>query len=241
MNKVDTSKLQNAEHLAFMTDLLSLLKKSKLEPLNELITKFDKVVQDEELSQKEIKKSEYTAKLTLLDKQRGDIYRGLVFRLKSELLSMKTEAKNAAKKLMLVVDTYGNFINHNYQKETTEIQNFIVELKSEEYASSVELLEVSEWITWLETLNNDFLKAYTARRDEYASRPDLNTKKIRKEGDVLFKELQRITDALEILQPSEELNTLLSKANASIDKWNDVLSLRYAKTNKKEMTEEDNF
>ncbi len=238
MKNLDTAKLKNAEHLSFMTDLLDLLKTAKAEPLKKLKTKFEKVVADEELSQKEIKKSLYTSKLIELDKKRDEMYKGLLFHIKGNMFSLTDSVRAAATEIMLIIDTYGNFTTHNYQRETTEIQNFIVELKSDKYKAFVDTAGIKTWVNWLEAANNKFHEAYMARRDEYALRPNLNTKEIRKDGDLLFKEFQKITEALELLHPSEELEILLAKANASIDKWNEVFALRVSKTGKEDKMEE---
>ncbi len=242
MKNLYTLRLQNAEHLAFMTDLSTLLKNSKLEILNDISSKLEEVVKKEELSQKEIRKSEYTEKLLKADESRATIYHGLMFRVKSELCSIKEPVRDAAKKIMLVIDTYGNFVNHNYQKETTEIQNLLEELKTKEYSAAVSAVGLSEWIKWLTAENNRFQDLYNARRDEYASRSDLKTKDIRKEGDVLFKEIKKMIDAMEILQKSKALDTLVAKINTSIDKWNEILALRNkknaSKANASEMNKE---
>ncbi len=230
MKSLLTTRLQNAEHLAFMNDLLLLLNETKFPELNELTIKLAEGVKDEKLSQKEIKKSEYTEQLIKLDELRDTIYQGLVFRLKSELCSLNENVKTAAQKIKLVTDTYGNFVNYNYQKETAEIQNFIEELQLAQYSDAITLTGLSEWVGWLDNINKEFLEAYTARRDEYASRLKLNTRDIRISNDLIFKEMKKIISAMEILQPSDELTLFISKIDTSIDKWNNILNQRHAKS-----------
>ncbi len=229
MKNLNPTRLQNAEHLAFMSDLSVLLKEVELEPLNGLKAQLAEGVREEELSQKEIKKSEYTQRIIKLDEERDTIYQGLVFRLKSELCSIKEPVKTSAEKIKLVIDTYGNFVNHNYQKETTEIQNFLEELRLPQYNTAVKQTGLVDWIEWLDTANKKFLQAYTARRDEYASRTKLNTREIRINNDLLFKEIKKVVDAMEVLQPSDILTSFVSKIEASIDKWNETLSQRHNK------------
>ncbi len=78
----------------------------------------------------------------------------------------------------------------------------------------------------MEEANNEFNKTYISRRDEYASRPDYNLKVIRKESDTLFKKIQEVVNALQVLQPSEQLSEFITKANSSVDKWKEVVALR---------------
>ncbi len=192
MKTIHLSRLQNVEHLAFVSDIVTLLENVDIEVLNEVKAQFSTSVNNEELAQKEIIKSEHTQSLAELDRKRDDFYRGL--------------------EVMIVLDTYGTIISSNYQKETTEIQNIIADLKSVTYTSDVTKIGLTQWITWLEEANNEFNQTYISRRDEYASRPDYNLKAIRKESDTLFKKIQEIVGALQVLQPTEQ--------------WKEILALR---------------
>ncbi len=232
MKTLNLRKLQNAEHLAFMSDVLTLLKSVEDTHFDELKIKFTQSVEQEGLAQKEIAKSEYTARIAEIDEKRDKLYRGLVHRVKSEVFSPLEAVQKSAQKLLIVVQTYGNFTKHNYQKETTEIQNFITDLKSEEYAPSVEKIGLGQWINWLEERNTIFQNTYISRRDEYASRTEYDLKNIRKESDEIFKQIKEIAMALTVIQPSEELSTFISKVDASIDKWREILAQRTKKVEK---------
>lgn len=233
MKHLDATRLQNAEHLALMSDLLVLLKEANIELLAPLTEKFTTQVELEELAQKQIVKSAYTAKLTQLDQKRDDIFRGLTLCVQSELFSVDKDEKEAAEKVEIVLQTYGNFSKENIRKETSEIDNLLQDLKSETYSAFANKIGLDKWMNWLSDANNELNEIYTLRRDEYAERPDLNLKNIRKDSDVLFKEFRKMVDALEILQPSENLTKLIAKADATIDKWQDTLSRRKS-SNKKD-------
>lgn len=233
MKTIDLHSLQNAEHLALMRDLLAVLKEANIEALIPLKEKFVQQVDLEESAQKQITKSGYTATLVELDQSRDEIFRGLVLRVQSELLTQDENRRKSAQQIKIVIDTYGNFTQHNLQKETIEIENLLQDLKSERYTSLSTDIGLNDWIGWLEEANNKFETTYTSRRDEYANRPDLNLKSIRNQSDILFKELCKMTAALEVLQPSESLHELISKADTSISKWRDILSQRRADGKKK--------
>ena len=229
MKKLDLTKLQNAEHFALMTDTAKLLNEANIAQLAEIKAKIDKLVADEDAAQQQIRKSEHTEKLITLDEKRDKIYRGLVLHLQSEQLCPDENRAAAANKLMIVVDTYGNFTAHNYQKETAEIYNFIQSLKDESLKTAVAAAGITEWIDWLEKANKDFKDLFDSRRDEYAAQPVYDLKNIRKDLDEQFKELQKNTDALAILSPSDALTLLTSKLDTSIQKWKDTMAQRSAK------------
>ncbi len=228
MKTLNLIRLQNAEHLAFMSDLLALLKEANIELLAPLTNQFTSQVELEAMAQKEITKSSYTAKLNELDQKRDNIFRGLTLCVQAELFSEDQDQKKAANEIQIVLQTYGNFTKHNFQKETTEIENLLNDLKSEKYTAFANSIGLGKWIGWLENANNQFQAIYTSRRDEYAERPDLNLRVIRKDSDTLFKELRKITDALGVLQPSESLTQLVAKADISIEQWRETLNKRKA-------------
>ena len=126
MKKIDLTKLHNTEHLALMTDVLKLLKEANIDALTPLKTEFEKQVKASEEAQKQVRKSEHTSDLVSLDEKRDRIYRGLVLRLQSEELAEVEERRAAAKKVSLVINTYGNFTKFNYRKETAEIYNCLL-------------------------------------------------------------------------------------------------------------------
>lgn len=239
MKQIDLTKLQNAEHYALMSDIANLLSEANIEALNDLKQALDSKVLLEELAQKQIRKSEHTETLIELDQKRNNLYRGLVLRIQSEELSYLQDRKTAAQKLLVVVTTYGNLATQNYQKETAELQNFLTDLKSDIYQESVTKLGIQEWVNWLEAANNEFAQTYTERRDEYASKPNYDLRLIRKESDALFKKIQQTADALDILQPSASLKVFISKAEASITKWRDLIAQRNGKKTPKKANEKE--
>ena len=233
MKQIHLSRLQNAEHLALINDLYSLLNQANIEALDALKNQLKKGIDQAEAGQLQIRKNEHTQALVSLDDKRDNMYRGLVLRVQSEEFSLTEEVQKAAQKVALVIKTYGNFTLYNYQKETTVIQNFVADLKSSDYLPAVQKIGLEQWVNWLETANNEFHALYTQRRDEYAGQTSYDMKNIRKEIDDTFRKIMQTIDALAILQPSEALATLIAKTNTSIDQWNDTLAQRSGKQGKK--------
>lgn len=189
MIKINLGKLQNAEHLALMSDVLDLLTQANLQPLGALKEALAGQVAQEREAQKQIRKSQHTQELEALDAERDNRYRGLVLRVQSETYSPLDENRKAAEKVQIVVDTYGNFTKDNYQKETTDIENFVADLRSEKFLTEVKQIGLEQWISWLEAANKAFHTKHSQRRDEYAEQPTYNLKAIRKEADELFRKV----------------------------------------------------
>lgn len=226
MKSIYLSRLQNSEHLILMKDIHILLSEVNIEHLENLKNELGEKIKLSEASQTQMRKSYHTNELIELDNKRNTFYKGFLLKVQSESFSGIEDRKKDAKKVLLVINRYGNLTKFNYQKETIEIQNFLTELKSSEYLPCIKKIGALEWLNWLETANNTFKELYNERRDEYASQVSYDNKSIRKEMDIIFKNIQKTIEALHILQPSDILNTFTSKVNTSLNKWRDILAQR---------------
>lgn len=218
-SKIHFVKLKNAEHLLFMQQILALVTEVNHEKINPLHIEFQSVVEKEEDGNKQIRVSEYTQKISQLDKERDNLYSALNFRLEAEERCPVVERKEAAKMLRIIFKNYGNPIKLNLIEETSVINNLVAELKEEKHKNLVKLTGLEEWISFLETANKEFFTLYEQRRDDTAEKVTINLKSVRKEADTLFKKITNRITALIELEPSEELNNLVSKINATIEKY----------------------
>lgn len=219
ISKIHFVKLKNAEHLLFMQQISALLTEVNHEKINPLHIEFQSVVEKEEDGNKQIRVSEHTQKISQLDKERDDLYSALNFRLEAEERCPVVERKEAAKVLRIIFKNYGNPIKLNLIEETSVINNLVAELKEEKHKNLVKLTGLEEWISFLETANKEFFTLYEHRRDDTAGKITINLKSVRKEADTLFKKITNRITALVELEPSEELNNLVSKINATIEKY----------------------
>lgn len=219
ISKIHFVKLKNAEHLLFVQQISALITEINHEKINPLHTEFKEIIGREEEGNKQIRVSEHTQKLSKLDKNRDELYSALNFRLEAEERCPITERKEAAKTLRIIFKNYGNPTKLNLIEETSVINNLIAELKEEKHKNLVKLTGLEEWISFLETANREFFTLYQQRRDDTAEKPTIDLKSVRKEADELFKKISNRINALVELEPSEDLHNLVSKINATIEKY----------------------
>lgn len=229
MKTLALSRLQNAEHLAFLHDVMNLLAEASIPELEALRTKMLPEVAREDAAQKEILKSEHTAKIETLDYERDELFRGFILRLESEQHAKDEARKTAANRLRIVTDTYGNLTKLNLQKETEVMENLLQDLRSSKYLPSITAIACEDWLQWIKEANDSVRDLYTKRRDDFAARPDYDMKDIRKTVDAHFDQLSQRIAALDNLTPTPKLTTLIDKLNVSIQRWNDTLAQRRGK------------
>lgn len=219
MNKYLLRKLKNAEHLLFMQQISALLTEANIEKINALNTELKTYIAKADEGQKQIRKSEHTQTLITLDKKRDNLYIGLITRLKAEEYSPIAERKEAARMLKIVIDTYKNPVRLNLIEETSVLKNLITELKNAKYTETVKKTGLTEWIQWLEEANNEFLNTHENRRDQAAEKIVVDNKAVRKDLDNTYKKIQVRIEALSELEPSDTLETLKKKIEATVEKY----------------------
>lgn len=219
MNKKTLHKLKNAEHLLYMQQISALVTEANHEKINPLNVEFKKEITKSEEGQKQIRKSEHTKTLVELDKQRDERYIALNYRLEAEEKCPVPERKEAAKLLRIVLKTYGNPTKLNLIEETSVINNLLAELKQSKYEDAIRLTGLQEWISWLETANKEFFTTHEQRRDNTAGQVSIDVKAVRKQLDEHYFKIKNRISALVELEPSETLTTLVSKIEATIEKY----------------------
>lgn len=147
MKKIRLPNLQNAEYYAsLMVDVLNLIEESKLKALNPLKMVFKILVAklDEGLFQ--IRKSEHTENLSVLDAVRDNYFKGLSLRVRSESFSPDKSIREQAYKVQILLDAYKNITRENFRKETELIFNLIDDLNSDDYQSQSTSLGLMGWV-----------------------------------------------------------------------------------------------
>lgn len=238
MKSINLNRLQNVEYHALMLDTLKLVTESQLEGLTPLKTAMLPMVEQLNAGLMQVRKSEHTKKLNQLDEVRDNYFRGMVLRVQSENFSPDTALREKAYKLKILLDTYKNLTRENLRKQTDLVRNLLEELQSADYQAAATAVGLTGWITALQKANADFETLYDTRRDETASAPEINLSKIRKELDSQYRKLLKTIEAMEILQPSEAVSTLIAKLDAIFIKWNETLALRYPKKKQEQIASE---
>lgn len=226
MKKVHLNHLQNVEYHALMTDTLQLVEASQIATLTPLKTTISDLTKKLEIGLIQVRKSEHTTKLNALDSVRDNYFKGLSLRIQSESFSPEATIRDHAYKVQILLDSYRNLTRENFRKETDLIRKLVKDLASADYTSAVTALGISTWVEALARANDDFAALYDTRRDESVPTEEVNIKSVRKELNEQYRALIKTIEALEMLQPSAELTTLVGKLNAVITKWNETVAIR---------------
>ena len=234
MKSVKPRNLRNDEHFQFMTAIINAIKKFGADTLKilSLFTSFMALYAQEDEALKKIKKSAITDEIQDADKYRDEIFRGLTNTAKAALVHFRTEVREAAKKIKIVLDTYGNIAQKPINEQTSATYNLLQDLKGK-YAQDANIAGLNEWVEELEAANIIVDKLIMDRYEEGAEKTDLVLRKVRMEIDEVYKKIVNGINALTDLDGEEQYIDFIKLYNQIADKYNDILALRTGRTKSK--------
>lgn len=231
------ARSHNAEHWYLYDRLLALLS-------TEFITKFklafftDKLKTQfarEDEAYSAITKSVSTAEIADKDKARDSGLRRVDLGVQYGLYSDVPDEVEAAKRCMLVLDAHRGASEKSYAENTAEVADVVARFQSEEYASDIARLNLTEAVASLKQLNDAFNEAYTNRKPEqYARSTGDKMEVVRGEVDAAYADVADAINAIYIvaayLEPNAEdaaeIQALADAMNAEIYQFGLTLSRR---------------
>jgi hypothetical protein len=182
-------------------------------------------------------KSGYTELIGKQDHQvRDHVYRGFDDAVKSALNHFNPEKHEAARRIKIVLDKYGNIAAKSFDQETAAIDNLVRELQSGDYPTLVMTLGLDDWVAQLEIENRRFKDLMMARYDETAKRPATHMRAARIATDKTFRELTRQLEALALVNGMQAYEALFRELNAVLSRYKNLLAQQTGK-NKNEESE----
>lgn len=231
------ARSHNAEHWYLYDRLLALLStefitKFKLAFFtNKLKTQFAR--EDEAYSA--ITKSVSTAEIADKDKARDSGLRRVDLGVQYGLYSDVPDEVEAAKRCMLVLDAHRGASEKSYAENTAEVADVVARFQSEEYASDIARLNLTEAVASLKQLNDAFNEAYTNRKPEqYARSTGDKMEVVRGEVDAAYADVADAINAIYIvaayLEPvpddAAEIKAVADAMNAEIYQFSLTLARR---------------
>ncbi len=139
------------------------------------------------------------------------------------------ERKNkAAEEIEFLIEQYGGSIDRlPYAQETLAIRKLHDSLLSDNSLShALDKLELRNWLTLMQTANEDFQSLFVGRTMDNADTVDVNTGEVRKLLATMFEEFADRLKAHAILTESAEHIKLLNRVNQLVSKTNRTASAR---------------
>jgi hypothetical protein len=243
MNKVKnlTSHTNNEEHLGFNTETNGLI--LSFEASNLKIVKphqvYQAAINEEDEAYKKIMKSSLTENISDADSLRDNLYQGIVETVRTALRHFREEVVVAAKRLIIVFDTYGNVAKMSLAKESVAIDNIMQELEGA-YADDVKTVGIAEWVPELKKANITVKSLMTARDDEKATKTTLDMKETRAKVDAAYSNIITCLEAFSITTDEPLFDEFIHRLNIIIERYNNAVAQREGRAKAKKKAEDSN-
>jgi hypothetical protein len=220
ISKINSNNLRNDAHFQFHTEFRDLITLRgavtlKVKPqFDDYLPLYDRV--DEAL--KKIVKSELTAKIHEADKARDEIYTGMVETSAAALKHFNPQVREAAGRLKIVFDAYGDVAHKSLNEETSAVYNILQDLQGK-YAADTETVGIANWVAELKSRNEAFEKLVKERFDEVAGRTDIVLKDARAQLDKAYQIIVERIDALAVVEGAAAYESFIRTLNAVIAKY----------------------
>lgn len=223
----EKSRLRNKEHFQFQTEFKDLVEKLTPAALN-IEAKFTHYLPrytDEGVALDIMIKSAITDELADADNTRDTTFSGAIDVVKSGLKHFDNTVKDAAKKLMLVFDHFGNVSIEPYNEETAAI-NKLIKTLNDEHPDDVAKVGLTAWLAELQSNNDAFEALMKARYSEEAGKTQLRMKKVRLEVDDAYRKIIKRIEAIITLDEEADYNDFINELNERIEYAKNIIARR---------------
>jgi hypothetical protein len=227
IQKISLNNMRNAEHFQFHTEFCVLMRKHEAGALK-VEQQFDAYLPlyaDADEVLKKILKSAITEKIQNADKQRDSIFRGMVDTNKAALKHFNPQVQEAAKRLKIVFDTYGNLAQKPLNEQTAGVYNLLQDPNGK-YLAEMNEAGIAKWAEELAACNEIVAGLKRDRYDEVAARSDIVLKQARVKVDDAYRTITERINALVIVEGAAEYSKFIETLNTIISKYAAIMAQR---------------
>ena len=227
------SRLRNEEHFQFFTSFRDLVLVFTVMGLRiELLFNLFLAAYANELAALAVvRKSFISDDLVDADDERDNVFRGMSDAVKSALHHFNADVRAAAKRLQIVLDTYGNLAIKPYDAETGGLNSLINDFTTT-YAADVAKVGLNEWVIELQVKNKAFDDLKNNRYSNEVAKTILRMKQERVKTDAIYRQIEERLNALIIVEGEAAYAGFVNELNKRIEGYDNTISIRRAKGEK---------
>lgn len=182
-----------------------------------------------------IRRSATTEQLATADAERDKLFRGFDDTARGMLNHFDPAKREAAARLRVVLDQYGNIARKPYDEETAAIGKLVGEAGGA-LATDIATLGLTEWLAELDRRNQVFDALMKSRYTEAAVRTELRMREVRLEVDTVYRAMADRLDALMLINGEAAYEPFVRELNARVDRYNDIIAQRRGRSESKQQS-----
>jgi len=228
VKRVDFSKLRNNEHFQCQTEFKTLVEeftpvKLKIVPL--YAGSYLPLYEAEDEAIVKIIKNTFSDQRSDADRQRDQTFRGAVDTLNAGLNHFDPEVQEAARKLKIVFDRFGNVAQLPLNEETSAIYNLVQEVMTNHNADVVKL-GLTLWMNKLNFDNKAYETLVKGGYEEEAAKTELKAKTTRAEVDKVVRQIIERIEALIVVEGETNFADFVRRLNLIFERYANTLAQR---------------
>lgn len=221
IEKISTHRLRNDAHFQFNVEFRNLVTTFTAETLGvkSMFDAYKTLLDKEDDALKKINKSSLTEEIRDADKARDETFVGLTKLNAAMLYHFNPAIKAAAKRIQIVLDTYGNVSKKPMNEQTSAIYNMLQELDLPKYVDDCINCNLNPWRNELKNRNESF-EALIAKRDkETSSKSEVVMSKARVEVDNSYAAIIERINAAVIMEGEAKYADFVKQMDAIIARY----------------------
>lgn len=231
LNRLDVSRLHNAEFGQFLTRFFEDFEKSEIDPEQDadFKKKFDLLANDLPVFNRalnQVRASEESKQLALLDKYRGNDVKALRDALRAYRNTRNEMYKKAYEVIFPIINQYKGVEYNNYEEQTIMVNSLVNRLKEPNSMKYLMLLKLMEFVENVEHSNQAFNDLFAHRSYTASQKTSVNVKDLRKKMLVEYKMLTEYVLALANVKEDDYYRSILAIINNGRSYYSDILSRR---------------
>ena len=228
IRRIDFRTLRNNEHFQCQTEFKALVEEFNPETLKIKPLFSDSYIpcynaEDEALIK--IVKNTFTDERSDADRGRDHTFRGTADTVNAGLNHFDPEVQEAARKLKIVFDRFGNVAALPLNEETSAIYNLYQEVIDKHF-SDAEKLGLVPWLNKLNVDNQAYEALVTGGYEEEAAKSELKAKESRAETDKAVRQIIERVEALIVIEGETNYAEFVRRLNLQFDRYANTLAQR---------------
>lgn len=225
---IDLPRLQNGEHFMFMDEVRNIIAANDPAAIDvaEVFASFQTAFQNEDTAYKQVQKSAITKDLTDADNERDTVLRGFRWMIYAQQRHFDPIISDAAYRVMVVLDSYGDLATQSYENETANVINLLQDLKGE-LAAYVKTLGLEPWCAKIEEVNTACDTLMKLRYAESSKRAVIATmRESRLAVDAAYKELLKRLYAAAVFNGEAKYAKTMAELDVVLKRYKDIVARR---------------
>lgn len=238
--RIDLSRLRNEEHFNFNEENNELILRFTVEALKiqRYYTPYQVAFVNEGEALNVIRESIFTGPIADADHTRDVTTEGIKDMIEAGLRHFKASVREAARRLKIVMDSFGDITTKPYDQQTAAT-NKLIEVLETKHADDVTSLRIGDWVNELKNNNQAVVALVGERYTDETEKPPLKMKAARKALDAAYRNVIKMIDALVFIEGSEAYEPFIGELNQRVEKYNIRLSQRDGRNKKDDAPDEN--